>query len=158
MWSVTTKIASKDGDFDRGGHQLPPRAAGAGRWAARFLQCHRCGRLSRRPGVPFSGAYQLGRRCGENLPGRRGALRDCLWTLASCCIRPLPPTSTPPSPAPGGVRARRSEGAPDLPGEEQVPPRAACGSPRDHCEATPDQGNLILKSLIANLLALQIGP
>jgi len=73
--------------------------------------------------------------------GRRGAAEaTCPWSAGSCCIRPLPPTSTPPSPRARWCGRRSGGGTRICPGEGAGSPSPAVRArPRD-LRATTDQG------------------
>jgi len=159
MWSAPPKHLpfEADGDFDRGGHQLPPRAAGAAA-CGRFLQLPRCGPIylvgprGCRSGRP----YQLVGRCGETCLGRKGCCHcdgTCPWKRCKAAASgPLPPTLYAAIAPRQVVAARRSEGAPDLPqveGGRFASPAAA--RPRTTL-ASKHRSGLILKSLIQTLL------
>jgi len=147
MWSATPKIARSDGDFDRGAAQLPPRAAGAGPLAADFSNATDVADYLVARGCRPE-AYQLvGPVVVKTCLAKGCLLRDLPLSAGSCCIRPLPPTSTPPSPRARWWRRRQPEGGTGFAQREGAGfrlARVAGLGPRGHCEATTDQG-LILK-------------
>jgi len=79
MWFRTTKIATRDGDFDRGAFRLPPPSGLEQAVAADFSNATDVGRLiSSHGGCRSGGLYQLV-AVGEEPAWAKG-----------CCSRPAP--------------------------------------------------------------------